>query len=194
MSTPKTVTLTIEVPACNMTPEVMEEAVVTEAVRQVLGIRTEIRHDEDGEEYEAEVNDTVKAYRARVEAEIATQTRAMVASVGPQFVTDILEGGFTPVDQYGNAGKPTTLRRSVSEYAREWLEAKVDRNGSTATYYDSNGITRLHWLVRQEVERAFKAELQTMIAETAATIKPEIARQIREAVGTAINAAIGVRQ
>ncbi len=193
MSTQKTVTLTIEVPACNMTPEVMEEAVITAAVNQVLGIRTVIRHDEDGEEYEEDTNDTVKSYRARVEAEIAKQTREMVAAIGPQFVTDILESGFTPVDRYGDKGKPTTIRKSVSDYAREWLEAKVDKNGNS-NQYNNGDITRLNFIVRQEVERAFKEELRNIINETAATIKPEIARQIREAVGTAINAAIGVRQ
>jgi len=192
MSTPKTVTLTIEVPACNMTPEAMEEAIINNATRQVLGIRVDVKTDEEGESYEVETNDTLKQYRARVEAEVARRTKELVESHGAQFVTDIMEGGFTPVDRYGDRGQPTTIRKSVATYAREWMEAKVDKDGRMDGF-GARDITRLHYLVRLEVERAFKEELRAMVAETAATIKPEIARQIREAVGTAINAAIGVR-
>lgn len=192
MSNPKTITLTIDVPACDMTPEAMEEAIISAAVRQVLGIRTEVRTDDEGDSYEVETNDTVKAYRARVEKEIADRTKAIVESYGAKFVADIMESGFTPVDRYGDAGKPTTIRKSVSEYARAWMEAKVDGRGQS-NQYNNGEMTRLNYLVRQEVERAFKEELRGMINETAAAIKPEIARQIREAVGSAINGALGVR-
>lgn len=192
MSNPKTITLTIDVPACDMTPEAIEQAVIEAATRQVLGIRTEIRTDEDGETYEVETNDTLKAYRGRVETAVSAQTKALVESYGAQFVADIMESGFTPVDRYGDAAKPTTIRKSIADYARSWMEAKVDKNGNSSQY-NHGEITRLHWLVRQEVERAFKEELRVMIAETSAAIKPEIARQIREAVGAAINGALGVR-
>lgn len=192
MSLPKTVTLSIEVPTCDLTPEAMQEAVIAAAVREVLGIRIATRTDEDGDVHEYETNDTVKHFRARVEAEVARQAKEIVESKGEQFVTDILEGGFTPVDRYGDAGKPTTIRKSVATYAREWMEAKVDKDGRMDGY-SNRDITRLQYLVRLEVERAFKEELRAMVAGTAATIKPEIARQIREAVGSAINTAIGVR-
>lgn len=192
MSTPKTITLTIDVPACDMTPETIEQAVIEAATRQVLGIRTNILTDEDGNTYKEEVNDTLKAYRKRVEAEVSEHTKDLVACYGTTFVADIMESGFTPVDRYGNYGKPTTIRKSIADYARDWMEEEVDNQGRS-NGYGNDKITRLHWLVRQEVERAFKQELSTMIAETAATIKPEIARQIREAVGSAINASLGVK-
>jgi hypothetical protein len=192
MSTPKTITLTIDVPACDMTPETIEQAVIEAATRQVLGIRTNILTDEDGNTYEEEVNDTLNAYRKRVEAEVSEHTKDLVACYGTKFVADIMESGFTPVDRYGNYGNPTTIRKSIADYARDWMEEKVDNQGRS-NGYGNDKITRLHWLVRQEVERAFKQELSTMIAETAATIKPEIARQIREAVGSAINASLGVK-
>jgi hypothetical protein len=57
----------------------------------------------------------------------------------------------------------------------------VDQNGRNDGYGDKS-MQRLHWLVRQEVDRAFKEELRTAVNEVSAEIKPTIAKTFTAAV------------
>ena len=79
----------------------------------------------------------------------------------------------------------------VGEFAVAWLHEKVDQNGRNDGYGDKSSH-RVHWLIRQEVERAFKEELRAAVNEVSAEIKPTIAKTFTAAVAETVNRLLGV--
>lgn len=189
---PKTVALTVNVPISDLSPDAIREAVINAAVREVLGIRVVVNIGEDGDESFTETNDTLRAFRARVQAQVETSAKDIVAANGAAFVNDILSREFQPMTSWGETkGKPQTIRSMVGEFAVAWLHEKVDQNGRNDGYGDKSSH-RVHWLIRQEVERAFKEELRAAVNEVSAEIKPTIAKTFTAAVAETVNRLLGV--
>lgn len=157
------------------TMEALDDLIVEAAARQILGVfgKTTIAKE--------------------IEDKCLVLLNEKATKALDAVTTEIIDQPMTP--SFGDK-KPVTMREFLALYGREYLTARVDRDGKPATSgYGSYGA-RMEWLVARALDHRFKAEIekatnaaigeiQTAIrAQHAALIAVETAR-IREAIAKA---------
>lgn len=193
MSNPQTISITVEIPAINMTAEALERAVVAQALATVLQTK-DISWDEDGEPFVRFDDTMIKRLRAEVSDQMSKRVTALVDQTGPTLVADVLNAEFQPQTPWGEpAGKPTTIREMVYTYAKGWLDADVQPDGRPIVgYYSGPKMRRLHWMIHAEVEAFFKKEAADVVSKITAEVKPAIAQRLTAAVAESVNRILGV--
>ena len=190
---PQTVSITVQVPVTDITAEGIERAVVALALAAVLNTK-DVAYDEDGEPHARYDDALIKKMRGMVETALMERVTAVVDAQAPAIVADVLTQPFQPMTKWGErAGPVTSLREMIFNHGSRWLESDVDNDGREISGYHSGvRVKRLHWLVRSEVERIFKAELFEESKKVAAEIKPVIAKTFTTAVAETVNRMLGV--
>lgn len=140
------------------TQHAMEDLIVEAAARQIIG-----RHND---------HDLAKRIEDKCIELLNEKATAALATV----TDDIIDQPLTP-----NIGdkEPVTMREFIGLYAREYLEAKVDREGKPSKGGWSSGAVsnRMEWLVSRTLDRKFKNEIEkatnALITEMRAAMKAQ---------------------
>lgn len=190
-----TIPITVQIPVTNLSAEAIEEAIIRASVNRVLGITTRFVTDEDGDN-EEEIPDTraLDRMKAEVERQVGERIAEVVAAEVPATVREVLNGTFQPMTRWGEKdGGPTTIRDMVHGYAKKWIDEAVDARGESQQYR-TDGVRRprLHWIVMQHVEEAYKATLKAEVDAVAGEIKPMLRAKLSEAVSETVSRLLGV--
>lgn len=183
--------ITVQLDLSDLTPEAVHDAVIKEVVRHVLGYPTADEQDE--------FDDLVvppaflNTLRAEVSERVRTQVKGAVEQAVPAVVQEELSREFQPMNPWGeNAGKVTTIRAMIGEYARSWLTEKVDERGQPGSYNDRKA-PRLVWALKAQVDEVWKTELSSLAKDTATQIKTELADKVARDVSTTVKQLLGLK-
>lgn len=197
MSSSQTVALTVNVPIADLSPEAIERAIIDAAVNRVLGIAPRATYDEGGE-YTGDVPDTraLDRMRAAVAEAIGQRTKAMVEERVPAVIDEALGATFQPMTAWGEpAGKETTLRAMVYEYAKSYCETRVRADNGEPdphNYHGGGKTNRLHWIIRKQVDEYVTTGLRDELKSVADEIKPALRERLSAAVSETVNRLLGV--
>jgi len=197
-------TLTINLPEFDdISPDELREAVKTALVDHVLGTYIndedeliEGRRGDDPADFRPSRKKVEGAFLAQMRHEaqehLLAKVKTVVESRTVAVVDEILAGEFRPVDRFGDAGKPTTLRAVIGNYGMDYLTAEVDEQGRTDSYASGRRQSRLSFLVKQITADVFAKELKAEVDKAAAEFKRSMAGKISGEITQTVNRLLGL--
>lgn len=169
-----TVTLSVEVPLSDLTPESVRAAVIEAAVDRLF------------EADPFEDSPFMRTMREQVRQKVGERVTAVVDARVPAIVDDVLTAKFQPFDPWGEArGEETTLRQMIYNRAHRWLSESIDSSGQT---HGSNRRPRIHWLVAGAVEDCFKKELATEVKKAADEVRAALVGKVSAEITKTVSA------
>jgi len=187
-----TVSLTVEVPLGDLSPESVREAVIEAAVEKVLGIVHYNDTDEDGHPVRRTDDRAYDEMRRTVQSLVEKRVRDVVEEKVPIVVDETLRTSFVPTNKYGERkGEPCTLREMIGDHAAEWLKETTDAQGRVGYNSDKSKNTRVYWAVKKEVDAAFLATIKSETDKIAAEIKTQMSGRINAAITEVVTRIVG---
>ena len=190
----KTISLTIEVPAVELTEDTLREAVIDKITAMTLGIEA-VREYDDEEEWVSVQTPLLRKMKSQAEEQIRVKVGAIVEREIPPIIQTVLSGEYQPVDQWGDAkGKPTTIRSMIAQSVQDWLKAMVDGRGNVMTGYQRDkGTPRLRYYIKNEVDEAYKGAIQEEAKTAAAEVKTLMAGKVKAEINAVVNRIMGTK-
>ena len=176
-------TLTIKVP--EFTEEALSKGILDACAERILGGRHYEGADEDGEVYSRWEPGIVKEIREQARVHTMQRVDGLVSAQLEQTIADLLDGEFSPVSQWGDAGPPTTLRAIIGAQVQVWLAEKVDERGRKPGY-GGKGKPRLDWVIREHVESVMRDELKSTLSQAKAEVKKALNKRVTEQIGKTV--------
>lgn len=196
------VSLTVEVP--EFTEEELRSAVLDAVVERVLGDYT----DDDAELIEGRRGDDpddfrpsrkrvegafMKRLRQEAQEHLTAKVKAIVEGRTATVVDEVLASEFTPVSQFGEAGKPTTLRQMIGDFGLAYLTAEVDGTGRPVErYHNGPKHRRLDWHIQVVTAEVFKSELLALVKAASEDIKRNLSGKVAAEVTDTVQRLLGL--
>ena len=189
----ETVALTVNVPLGDLSSDTIREAVIAAAVDRVLGVTYYTTEDEDGNVFSKKDDRVYNELRREVQKIVTDTIRSTVAARVPAVVDEVIHAPFVPTNAYGeHKGAPITIRELIADTAKAWLLEKVDSNGATNGYSDKS-FPRLQWMIRRDVDDAFKATVKAETDRIGADIKAQMSGRINAEIKAVVDRIVGVK-
>ena len=190
----KTINLTIEVPAVEITEDALREAVIDKITAMTLGIEA-VREYDDEEEWVSVQTPLLKKMKAQAEEQIRVKVGTIVEREIPPIIQTVLDGEYQPVDQWGDKkGEATTIRGMIAQSVQDWLKATVDSQGRVMTGYQRDkGVPRLRHYIKTEVDEAYKGAIQGEARAAAEEVKTMMAGKVKAEINAVVNRIMGVK-
>jgi hypothetical protein len=182
MSTPPSVTLTVELP--DLSPGAIREEIINRAVERICGNRR--RGDTRDDDWTDGVHEEIrKAVVQRIQPAIDAEIRTIV--------TTTLDKPVRPTNSWGEpTGEPVTLRTTIATRLEFWLSEVVNARGERSTYHGDKTNKRLAWLLDERVEAAFKGGLDKAVAEATAEIRAGVVSRLGREVSATVAGLLGL--
>jgi len=179
------INVTIEVP--EFADGELRKAIINKAASLVLEQEEVVRYDADDNEWTELTPGLLGKMRVEAGNQAQAAVKAVVDAEVPQVVREVLDGTFTPMSRWGEPqGEPTTIRAMAGEEAQRWLTEQTDRRGRTGYSTDGPKKPRLHWMVAEMVDSAWKEHLRSEAAEVAKQVKAKLNEKLSEDVAKAV--------
>lgn len=126
-----------------------------------------------------------EAIQRDARAEILASVKAQINEKVGELVEATLNNEFQPVNEWGEPkGKPQSLREMVGATARNYLGAKVDKEGREGSYQANTD--RLSFLVSKVVASEFDYRMQSEIKKAVEMARTEAVAKVGAVVGDLI--------
>lgn len=197
-------TLTVDIPEFeDITPDELRDAVKSALVERVLGtyindedVLIEGRRGDDPGDYRPSRKKVEGAFLAQMRREaqehLLAKVKTVVESRTVAVVDEILAGEFRPVDRFGDAAKPTTLRAVIGGFGTDYLTAQVDAQGRVVRYEERGSVPRLHFLIKQITESVYQTELKGEVDKAVSEFKRSMAGKVAGEITQTVNRLLGL--
>jgi hypothetical protein len=134
---------------------------------------------------QAAADQIVKSVHRDLVSEVARSVKEQVSAQVGAKVAEVLDHSIQPTNEWGEPKGPTTsLRDVVATQARDYLGAKVDKEGRDGGYQANQ--TRLQYIVSKVVASEFDYRMQAEVKKAVELARNEAVAKVGQVVGDLI--------
>lgn len=192
--------ISLEVNVPEFTEDELRDAILEACVERVLGQGWEWRQDYPDESptrvKKAEPGWFVEEMRKAARESILRNVEEVVTRAVEPLVQETLDHPYVIVDRWGDKkAEYTSLRAQIAKVGVDYLTARVGSNGETVTGYSAEGKpSRLAYFVNQMVADVYKKDLAAMVAESAKSVRADLADKVTASVAEAVRGLLNLEK